>query len=192
VVARDGLALMTAIGHERFHVVGCSMGALFAVTLHALAPARCMSLTLTGAYATVGAAGPPRIAATRETLSSISLAEFGRRYANDTVISKDEAARALVANAIAGMTSDHYLQTLESILTSDVTPLLAGIAVPTLVLVGSEDRRSPPAVARSLAEAIPGAALRDIQGAGHLAMLDEPEVFVRQLEWFLLGPARQE
>lgn len=188
-VARDGLTLMAALGHERFHVVGCSMGGLFAVMLHALAPVRCLSLTLTGAYATVGAAGPPRIAATRETLATMPMAEFGRRYANDTVISADIGARALVAKAIAAMTRENYLQTLEAILTADVSPLLAGIAVPTLVLVGTEDLRAPPAVARGLADAISRSVLRDIQGAGHLAMLDEPEAFVRQLERFLLGPA---
>ncbi len=188
-IAGDGLALMSALGHERFHVVGCSMGGLFAVTLHAMARARCLSLTLAGAYATVGAAGPQRIAATREILATIPMADFGRRYADDTVISTGSDARALVAGAIAAMTPGNYLQTLEAILTADVSPLLADITVPTLVLVGTEDRRAPPAVSRGLAAAISGSVLRDIQGAGHLAMLDEPEAFVRQLERFLLGPA---
>lgn len=190
-IARDGLALMAALGHERFHVIGCSMGGLFAVTLHALAPLRCLSLTLTGAYATVGAAGPPRIAATRETLATMPMVEFGRRYADDTVISADIGARELVANAIGGMTRENYLLTLEVILTADISPLLAGIAVPTLVLVGTEDLRAPPAVARGLAEAISRSVLREIQGAGHLAMLDEPEAFIQTLGRFLPGTPGQ-
>lgn len=191
-IARDGLALMAALGHERFHVIGCSMGGLFAVTLHALGPLRCLSLTLTGAYATVGAAGPPRIAATRETLATMPMAEFGRRYVDDTVISADIGARALVANAIGGMTRENYLQTLEAILTADVSPLLAEIAVPTLVLVGTADMRAPPAVARSLAGSIAGAVLREVEGAGHLAMLDQAVAFDQQLREFLLGvPVRR-
>lgn len=184
-IARDGLALMAALGHQSFHVVGCSMGGLFAVTLHAIAPLRCLSLTLAGAYATVGAAGPPRIAATREILASMPMAEFGRQYAEDTVISADLGAKALVAKAIATMTPHDYLQTLEAILTADVSPLLAQIAVPTLVLVGTEDRRAPPVLARALADAVPGAVFREVRGAGHLVMLDESAALIRQLESFL-------
>ena len=184
-IAGDGLALMSALGHERFHVVGCSMGGLFAVTLNAMEPARCLSLTLAGAYATVGAAGPLRIAATRETLGTMPMAEFGRRYADDTVISADIGTRALVADSIAAMTRENYLQTLEAILTADVSASLTDVAVPTLVLVGTEDRRAPLAVARGLADVIPGAVLCELQGAGHLAMLDEPAAFVRELERFL-------
>ncbi|HEV7323967.1 MAG TPA: alpha/beta fold hydrolase [Bosea sp. (in: a-proteobacteria)] len=185
-IARDGLALMAALGHQRFHVAGCSMGGLFAVALHALAPLRCLSLTLAGAYATVGAAGPPRIATTRETLATMPMAEFGRRYADDTVISADSGARKLVAHAIAAMTCGDYLQTLEAILTADVSPLLAQIAVPTLVLVGTADMRAPPVVVRSLAGSIAGAVFREIEGAGHL-MLDEAVAFDQQLRAFLLG-----
>lgn len=186
-IALDGLALMTALGHEQFHVVGCSMGGLFAVTLHALAPLRCLSLTLAGAYATVGAAGPSRIAATREILASMPMTEFGRRYADDTVISADIGARALVADSIAAMTPENYLQTLEAILTADVTALLSGIAIPTRVIVGSEDRRASPQIARRLADGITGASYRQIDGAGHLAMLDAPAAFDQELRSFLLG-----
>lgn len=188
-IAHDGLALMAALGHERFHVVGCSMGGLFAVVMLNLAPRRILSLALAGAYATVGAAGQPRIAATRQLLTTITMAEFGRRYAADTLVSTDPSAKTLVEDSIAVMTREHYLQTLEAILTADISPLLAGVAVPALVLVGSEDRRAPPEVAHALADGIVGAAYHEIEGAGHLAMLDEPGVFARQLRSFLLDVA---
>jgi 3-oxoadipate enol-lactonase len=53
---------------------------------------------------------------------------------------------------------------------------LAKIAVPTLVLVGEVDVITPPAVAKSLAEAIPGAQLDVIPGAGHMAPYENPSV----------------
>lgn len=56
----------------------------------------------------------------------------------------------------------------------DSRPLLPKIAVPTLVLVGAEDVTSPPAVARAMADAIPGARYAEIPGAGHLAPLEQP------------------
>ncbi|CAM5612430.1 aminoacrylate hydrolase [Aquamicrobium terrae] len=184
-IALDGLALMAALGHERFHVVGSSMGGLFAVVMQNLAADRIASLTLAGAYPGIGAAGPPRIAATRELLAAIPMAEFGRRYADDTVVNPDCTARGLVAASIAAISPRNYLQTLEAILIADISPFLSGIAIPTLVVVGSEDRRAPPQVARQLAGAIPGAIYREIEGAGHLVMLDEPAAFDRELCAFL-------
>ena len=56
----------------------------------------------------------------------------------------------------------------------DLAPGLADIAVPTVVVHGSNDRMVPPAVAERLHAAIPGAALRLIPGAGHLLPHDRP------------------
>jgi pimeloyl-ACP methyl ester carboxylesterase len=53
---------------------------------------------------------------------------------------------------------------------------LARINVPTLVLVGEEDVITPPAVAKSLAEAIPGATLEVVPSAGHMAPYENPSV----------------
>jgi pimeloyl-ACP methyl ester carboxylesterase len=47
--------------------------------------------------------------------------------------------------------------------------------IPTLVLVGDRDRLTPPVDARTLAAAIPGARLVELRGAGHCAMLEQPE-----------------
>ncbi len=53
---------------------------------------------------------------------------------------------------------------------------LGKIAVPTMVLVGEDDVITPPAVARSLAEAIPGARLEVVPKAGHMAPYENPSV----------------
>jgi pimeloyl-ACP methyl ester carboxylesterase len=49
-------------------------------------------------------------------------------------------------------------------------------AVPTLVIVGDRDRLTPPAHARAIAAAVPGAKLLEVRGAGHVPMLEQPEV----------------
>lgn len=56
----------------------------------------------------------------------------------------------------------------------DRTDSLPGIAVPTLVVVGADDEITPPAEARAMAAAIPGARLVAIPGAGHMAPLEQP------------------
>jgi len=67
----------------------------------------------------------------------------------------------------------------------DSTPLLSEIRVPTLVVVGSEDQVSPPAVAEAMAGAIPSARLAVIPAAGHLAPLEQPLATSRALADFL-------
>jgi 3-oxoadipate enol-lactonase len=59
----------------------------------------------------------------------------------------------------------------------DSTPMLAGIDVPTLVVVGDEDVVTPPKEARAMHEGIPGSRLEVIPGAGHLSNMERPAAF---------------
>jgi 3-oxoadipate enol-lactonase len=67
----------------------------------------------------------------------------------------------------------------------DVRGELAKIGVPTLVVVGREDGISPPEEMREIAQAIPGAEFHVIEGAGHMAPLELPDVFNRLLVEFV-------
>ena len=57
---------------------------------------------------------------------------------------------------------------------------------PTLVLVGSEDGLTPPADARAMAGAIPGARVVEAPGSGHLSPLENPRAVNAALRRFLL------
>ena len=52
--------------------------------------------------------------------------------------------------------------------------MAGGMAV---IVVGAEDALTPPGEAQSLAQAISGARLVELPGAGHLANLEAPEAF---------------
>ncbi|MDW8360950.1 MAG: alpha/beta fold hydrolase [Myxococcales bacterium] len=67
----------------------------------------------------------------------------------------------------------------------DVSGSLGRIRSPVLVMVGAEDRATPPSEARRLCAAIPGARLVVIQGAGHLCALERPEAVNAELVDFL-------
>lgn len=74
----------------------------------------------------------------------------------------------------------------------DSRPGLAGIAIPTLVVVGEHDALTPPADAQAMAEAIPGARFVRIAGAGHLAPMERPGAVAAALSDFFaaaLSPA---
>ena len=59
----------------------------------------------------------------------------------------------------------------------DSTPDLAGIDVPTAIIVGEADAITPLAQARAMADAIPHATLSVLPDAGHISNLEAPEAF---------------
>ncbi|MGE3961196.1 MAG: alpha/beta fold hydrolase [Dehalococcoidia bacterium] len=62
---------------------------------------------------------------------------------------------------------------------------LAGIDVPTLVITSSADALISPDLSKQIADAIPGARLEMIEGAGHLSNLEAPEEFDRLVSEFV-------
>jgi YbgC/YbaW family acyl-CoA thioester hydrolase len=70
----------------------------------------------------------------------------------------------------------------------DSTPLLPQLdGLATLVIVGDEDELTPPAQARAMADAIPGASLVVIRSAGHLSPLERPAETTDAITAFLAG-----
>lgn len=68
---------------------------------------------------------------------------------------------------------------------SDSTDLLAAVAMPYLVIAGTQDALIPPEEQARMASAIEGAELVSIEGAGHLSNLEAPEAFVAAVAAFL-------
>ena len=69
----------------------------------------------------------------------------------------------------------------------DSRPLLAKIAVPSLVLCGDEDQLTPPSDSQALHAGIAGSRLVMLPGAGHLSNLEAPGAFSNALNAFI-GP----
>lgn len=68
---------------------------------------------------------------------------------------------------------------------TDTTESLADIAVPTLILVGEEDKLTPPDAARDMHTRIEGSQLHLVPRAAHLSNLENPEFFNARLLEFL-------
>jgi pimeloyl-ACP methyl ester carboxylesterase len=67
----------------------------------------------------------------------------------------------------------------------DVRPYLSQIKAPSLIIVGSDDILTPPALADSMAAAIPCCRRVTIPAAGHLPNLERPELFNDAINSFL-------
>lgn len=68
---------------------------------------------------------------------------------------------------------------------ADSQPDLPNIGVPTLVITSSADALISPDLSKVMADAIPGARLETIEGAGHLSNLEQPEEFNRLVSEFV-------
>ena len=60
----------------------------------------------------------------------------------------------------------------------DSTPDLPQIRIPVLVVTSTEDALIPPDVSSRMADAIHGARLATIWGAGHLSNMERPDEFL--------------
>jgi 3-oxoadipate enol-lactonase len=69
--------------------------------------------------------------------------------------------------------------------TADFYQTTATLRLPTLILAGADDRKTPPDLQRELADLVAGAEFQLLRAAGHLAMLTHPAAFGAALNTFL-------
>jgi pimeloyl-ACP methyl ester carboxylesterase len=103
-----------------------------------------------------------------------------------------DAARAAelmprLSAMIQRFTADAYAGQVSAMLNRpEVMSVLPTIAVPTLLLSGSDDTWSPVSQQQSIRRRIPHATLFEIHGAGHMAPLERPDsVAIALREWLL-------
>ncbi|WP_110945746.1 alpha/beta fold hydrolase [Streptomyces avicenniae] len=179
----DGLADLlvataTGAGHERFTVIGESLGSAVAVRVATRHPERVSALVLTVGFATAD----PLLATAAELM--VALDRAGDRHAmarfavagclTDAQLARltSEEFDALTTAAEAGMPPGTAAQ-FALAARVDVRAELAGVAVPVLAFVATADRLVLPASQRALAAGIPGARLVELPGAAHV--LGEPD-----------------
>ena len=100
------------------------------------------------------------------------------------------ATEAHLQRLIESMSALHkvsYLKALETVARWRGRHDLMSVAAPTLVMVGSHDPLTPPAISQRIAAGIPGARLAVIDRAGHLSNIEQPEIFNAVLREFLLS-----
>jgi 3-oxoadipate enol-lactonase len=102
-----------------------------------------------------------------------------------------EAAPRSVAKAAAMLaaTSDEgYAGCCEAIAAMDLRADLPAISAPTLVIAGADDPATPPPHAKAIVAAIAGARLEVVDGAAHLANIQQPQRVTRLLLDHLTDP----
>ncbi|HEX3648667.1 MAG TPA: alpha/beta fold hydrolase [Pseudonocardiaceae bacterium] len=174
----DAVGLLDALGIQRAHIVGASMGGMIVQRMVLDHPDRVLSMT--SIMSTTGArdVGQPSESATAMLLrpqapdreSAIEAMVAGYRLTSSTgfVVTDEELRdRAVSYYDRAYHPAGGARQLAAIIATPDRTEALAGVTVPTSVIHGDIDRLVNVSGGRATAAAIPGAELLIIPGMGH-------------------------
>jgi pimeloyl-ACP methyl ester carboxylesterase len=178
------LDLLAALGLERVHLVGTSLGGWIAAELAVRNTSRLASLTLVGAVG-ITAGGEPI-----PDIFRMPVEENLRRYYAD----QQRAARRLgdlgkadmevVAKNRATVTRLAYRPRFHN---PDLAKWLHRIDVPTLLLWGAEDGLVPPRFGEAYAALIPGSRLVVLPGAGHAPFDEQKDAFLAAFCDFIGG-----
>ena len=177
-MARDGLAVLDAVGVDRAHLCGVSMGGMIAQTLAIEHPDRVLSLTSVMSSTGHRFTGwqDPRLLPHLLGRAGRTREEYVERSAKFSGIIGSPGYRDPVERARerAGDTWDRgislsgVMRQMLAILTQpDRRKALGDVTVPTTVLHGLSDRMVHHTGGRATARAIPGAHLMLVPGMGH-------------------------
>lgn len=184
----DVLALADALGIERFHFVGLSMGGMTALGLALDHPERLLSVTAANCVAGFPPAGrqtwDERIAAVRahglEPLLDATLERWFTAPTRAAQPARMEAVRAMVA----ATPLEGYLGCCGAIKALDYAARLGEIRVPLLFVAGTHDAGTPAAAMREMQAAVAGSEYVELDAA-HVSNLEQPAAFNAALDAFL-------
>ena len=183
-------AFITALDLERPHLVGHSFGTMAALSLYALHPAVPASLVLIGGYAGWAGSLPPDEVARRLEMF-VGMAELGDAFDpksypglfSDLIPADRDVALAMMMRENIRPATIRAAGHIGA--ETDLRPVLPTVDVPTLVLHGEADARSPLANAEALHAAISTSQLVVLPRLGHACVAEDPEACAAAIRRFV-------
>jgi pimeloyl-ACP methyl ester carboxylesterase len=174
-MADDAAAVLEAVGVDRAHVLGASMGGMIAQAFALRHPSRTRSLVSIMSAPELVPPEPDMVTmlatpapTEREAYVEQSVADtrplWGPRFPMDEEQVREMARRTFDR----GIDPEGTARQLAAILSAPGrADALASVGVPTLVIHGDADRLVPPVGGRMTADAVPGSELLVLEGVGH-------------------------
>jgi 3-oxoadipate enol-lactonase len=198
--ADDVSALIRALGYDRAHVHGTSMGGLVALSLAARHGEVVDRLTLSCMLARYDAAARAmratwKAAARASGMAAVAeltaVAGFSRAF-----FERPDSGRQIaeMGRAFSATPPEAFIAATEAIERLDLEPLLADVHCPVLLLAGDQDAMTPATPARSgagfttMAAALPDAELVVLADCGHYLVIEQPRAAAHEVARFLLAP----
>jgi len=196
-MADDLAGLLEALGIQRSHLLGLSMGGMIALEFALRHGDHLDRLVLagTGAAPARSAVDPIQIWSWVKANDATGDVFGGQQFVSlfSTAFLRNHEAVRDTADLLASnpypMSPEAYGRQADAYRQFDALDRLAAITASTLVVVGEQDLLTPPWIAREVAEAIPGARFEVIRGDGssHVVPIECPDEFNRLVLDFFSG-----
>jgi len=207
-MAADAIALADAMGYERFHLAGISMGGMISQEIALDHPDRIRSLTLIS----TSPGGPEAEAMTPEFAAALAIPDpvermrktmeltFGAKFRRENpamlelimnALSSGDAGVTMIGDESNAGFMGQVMAVIGWMSTGGASARLKDITTPTLVMHGGDDLLLPIKNGEILARDIPGARARFWPDAGHALNAEYPdEVNAELVAHFESAPAR--
>ena len=191
VMAADAVAALDHAGYGSAHVVGASMGGIISQVIAVRHPERVRSLTLACTACRHHSWRKELLSDWADQAQAFGMREYVRRNLG-WLVGPRSLRRAWPALAVLGplafnVPATSFVSQIQAILAMEdsLRAELASVAVPTLVLCGSQDVLTTQGDSEEIASLIPDAELAVVRGGAHLFMVEQAGAFNRTVLDFL-------
>ncbi len=189
MLGEDALGLLAALGIERVHFVGLSMGGMIGQYLALNRSDRLEDLVLSDTAALLPEEAQPiwqeRIDLARRKGIEALVDETLGRWFTPSFLRQNRPEVELIRQQFLSTPVDGYIGCSEAIRGLNYLGRLSEIKIPTLIMVGEEDLGTPVAAAEAMQQRIADSTLVVLPAAAHLSNVEQAEAFNTALISFL-------
>ena len=193
-LGRDVLAMLDALGIDKVHFCGLSMGGLIGQWLGINAGERLRKLVVCNTAAKIGdpSVWNPRIETVlrdgKDAMVALRDASIARWFTPDFAEAQPATAKK-ITDMLAATSPQGYAANCAAVRDADFREQLSSIRVPLLVIAGTEDAVTPPSGGHFIQERVSGAEYAEFHAA-HLSNVQAGAAFSTRVLDFLLDSGR--
>ncbi len=189
LLAEDVIVLLDALGVDRVHFVGLSMGGMIGQCLALNHPHRLKRLVLCDTASIVPAEAQPvwqeRLDKVRRKGMEALCEETMERWFTPAFLKENPPMVRLIREQILATPATGYIGCAEAIRRLNFLDRVSTIKISTLILVGEDDPGTPVSASKAMHERIAGSELEVLPSARHLSNVEQAEAFNATLLKFL-------
>lgn len=181
MLVNDVVGLMDALGIDKAHYCGLSMGGMVGEGLALDHPQRIKSASVCDAPHTAtpafSKAWYDRIAQVRQGGIEAIVESTVTRWSSAGLAERRPDLLDRMRKMIRNTSADGYCGCAAALAGLNYGPRLSQAKVPMQFITGAEDHGAPPENARQMHAMVPGSRVLEIENAGHISNIERPEIF---------------